>query len=79
MKNDLLQLLSRFKSRLPVATHKDVEELITHGEGGIALENLCQQLFEYDLTVSSDELTEIKVLTERMGLSAKTWSFLSAR
>ena len=76
METDMLQLLSRFQSRLPAATYDDVKNLIDHGEWGVALENMCVQLFEYDLAVSSTELSEIKTLTERMGLPPTTWSFL---
>ena len=47
METDLLQLLSRFQSRLPAATYDDVKDLIDHGEWGVALEDMCVQLFEF--------------------------------
>ena len=47
METDLLQLLSRFQSRLPAATYDDVKDLIDHGEWGVALEDICVQLFEF--------------------------------
>ncbi len=43
------------------------------GEPGIALENLCTQLFEYDAVVPTAVVNELKGLGDAMGLNEKYW------
>jgi hypothetical protein len=76
MEIQMLDLLREFDGKLKDNIHEDIRDLIVHGEWGIALENLCQQLYEYDVAVPPNSLTEIKKLTEQMQLPSKTWSFL---
>jgi rRNA-processing protein FCF1 len=46
------------------------------GERGVALENFCTQLLEYDVAVSSTVLKELKALAEEMGIDEKYWTRL---
>jgi hypothetical protein len=37
----------------------DSIELVRYGEEGVALENLIQNLYEYDVTITQDEATQL--------------------
>jgi hypothetical protein len=75
----LLLLLRQFEKALPHAEYEQFRSLTVHREWGIALENLCQQLFEHDIPVGAAEIAEMKRLAEEMNLPSDTWDFLVAR
>jgi hypothetical protein len=75
----VVALIHMFDGRLPQATLDDLLMDATHNEWGIALENLCTHLFEYDVISEGMEIEEIKRLTADMNMSNKTWNFLAAR
>jgi hypothetical protein len=73
----MLVLLHEFEGRLPTKVYKEIESLAVHREWGIALENLCEQLYEFNLPIESEALGKIKELTELMQLSSeRTWRSL---
>jgi hypothetical protein len=76
MEERLLDLLERFRERLPSQDFAHVQEMATHLEWGIGLEDLCTQLYEHSIPVEPSELETIKTLTSAMGLPPATWRFL---
>ncbi|MCG3266590.1 MafI family immunity protein [Yoonia sp. I 8.24] len=70
-------MLDQFRTRLPIEIVDELYSLTTHREWGGAVENMCVQLFELDITPSADEIVSIKDLCDEMKLSADTWQFLS--
>ncbi len=46
------------------------------GEPGIALENLCTQLFEYDVTITVSIQERLAMLGRAMGLEESQWNKL---
>jgi uncharacterized protein with GYD domain len=46
------------------------------GEPGIALENLCSNLHEYDVVVSAEIYETLARLGSHMGIDAKHWSIV---
>jgi hypothetical protein len=72
----MLALIQRIDARLSPEIIEDNRDLVVNGEWGVALENLCQQLFEFDVVVEADLLEEIKSLTKEMKLAPETWNFL---
>jgi hypothetical protein len=64
----LLRALARASGSLPDEQLHDMRSLVEAGEPGIALENLCTQLHEYDVSVSQDLATELGDLAGAMGL-----------
>jgi hypothetical protein len=72
----MLRLLQQFEDKLSADILADNRDLVVHREWGVALENLCEQLYEFDVIVNSDSLEEIKELTREMRLPSKTWQFL---
>lgn len=60
-------------SAFPDDTVKNVQELLAHGEPGIALETLCTQLAEYEIEVSPDITTRLRAAACLMGISISDW------
>ena len=56
-----------------------LEELVRAGEYGIALEDFLVQMHEYDIKISSNDLTIIKNLCEGVNIGSDLWSVLSIR
>lgn len=56
----------------------ELRDLTKAGEPGIALENLCTQLFEYDAVVPAEVLETFTILGRAMGLDEKHWRRLEA-
>lgn len=56
-----------------------LEELVKAGEYGIALEDFLVQMYEYDIKISSNDLTIIKNLCESMNIGSNLWSVLNIR
>lgn len=54
----------------------DTRELIEHGEPGVGLENLCQNLYEFSVSINQRDLDEIKSLADIMQMSDSTWDLL---
>ncbi len=61
---------------LPAADVENAWGLIDAGEPGVALENLCTQLYEYDVTVPRPVLAQITATGESMGLDPDLWTDL---
>ena len=57
---------------------EEVKELISVGEPGIALENLCTQLYEYDVPLRREEVNLLATLGSEMHLDPKYWHRLEA-
>jgi hypothetical protein len=49
------------------------------GEPGVALENFCTQLYEYDIPVLAEVLDELRLLGRSMGLEERYWTLLSVK
>jgi hypothetical protein len=67
----LERVLSAEWKRLPPEQVAEMRELVRAGEPGIALENLCSQLHEYNVAVSAALVLELTELANAMGIDAK--------
>jgi hypothetical protein len=56
-----------------------VEQLVQVGEWRVALENLCSQLYEYDVILSPDLLTAVSEIGREVGVDERYWSVLSGK
>ena len=73
----LLVLLNALAGTLPEAELKEMRELTEAGEPGIALENLCVQLVEFERRVPRAIRDEIGSVGGKMRIDPKYWSRLS--
>jgi hypothetical protein len=51
--------------------------LIDVGEPVIAFENLCQNLYEYEMPISADEYQRLAALGVQWGVAPDGWRFLA--
>ena len=83
--NDLifLNLFSNYKDEFAGVGRCDfviyLKELVKAGEYGIALEDFLVQMYEYDIKISSNDLTIIKNLCEGVNIGSNLWSILSIK
>jgi hypothetical protein len=68
----LHRLLSLHGAGLPSEQIEEMKRLVAAGEPGIALENYCTQLVEYDLSpLPLDIVAELEDLGRAMGIDEK--------
>jgi hypothetical protein len=71
----LLPLLADCRDRgVPQRDLDEMEALAKAGEPGVALENLCEKLFEYEVEVSCELVHRIEELRATMGLREEYWT-----
>ncbi len=58
---------------LPSDQVAEMLSLVRAGEPGVALENLCTQLDEYNVAVPENVVTELKDLASIMGMKTPRW------
>ena len=58
---------------LPDDQLTEMQSLVRAGEPGVALENFCTQLEEYDVAVPDNVVRELKDLASIMGLRLSPW------
>lgn len=56
-----------------------LEEMVKAGEYGIALEDFLVQMYEYNIKISSNDLTIIKNLCEGVNVDSNLWLVLSIK
>lgn len=55
---------------------EDIRSLIAHGEPGVALENLCDNLHEFDFPVTRKHYEIIEQLGRHYQIAPAQWTFL---
>ena len=77
MESRLRTTLRALADALPEDDIGSILGLIGAREWGVALENLCTQLYEYDVEVPGPILDEIAELGRRMRLDPQLWEILT--
>jgi hypothetical protein len=72
----LVKLIDSFEGQLPREQLGEMRNLTTAGEPGVAFENLCVQLFEYDIHVAPEVLNELRTVGLAMTIKATYWERL---
>jgi len=72
-------IIDGLTGRLPPEQLLDFRELAQAGEPGVALENLCTQIFEYDVMIEPEVLTRIQDVGQLMKLNPKYWERLNPK
>ena len=75
----LLLLLKNAEGWLPGEQLAEMQSLVRAGEPGVALENFCTQLEEYDVAVPDGAVSELSELASAMGLKIPAWIERSRR
>ena len=69
----LAALLKSAEGWLPSEQLTEMMSLVKAGEPGVALENFCTQLEEYDVAVPDHVVRELKALASAMGMMIPPW------
>lgn len=69
----LENILAKAKGWLPDRELADMGALVRAGEPGVALENFCTQLEEYDVVVPLEIAVELRSLASAMGMPVSPW------
>ncbi|MCU1421225.1 MAG: hypothetical protein JWN36_876 [Microbacteriaceae bacterium] len=69
-----LVAVARDMPGLPIQTLESVTELAEVGEPVVGFEILCDQLFEYDIPLSSSDRSELRELGSGMGIERRVWA-----
>ncbi len=77
MRDSLRQLVDLFVGKLPSEQIEFLREDITAGEYLIALDHLCSQLYEFDISVPSSSILIMEKLGRKMGLDPSYWENLT--
>jgi hypothetical protein len=72
----LERLLDQSGGGLPEEQLGEIKSLVKAGEPGVALENFCSQLLEYDIAVPLDLVKELEKLGQAMGIDPEYWAGL---
>jgi hypothetical protein len=82
--DDLTSLLDELSRRKIPLNHdrmlaciEDPRDLVAHREAGVAFENLCQNLFEWDFALTNQDYIRIKQIGRRFAFPESTWNFLN--
>jgi len=74
---ELAAIIRRSDAWIPADQRQDMLDLVRAGEAGIAFENCCMQLFEYDAVISRELLEQLRRIGEQMGIDRCYWARLA--
>jgi hypothetical protein len=72
------ELFEEFADRLATSDCDQIRELVDANELGVAFENFCTQLFEWDAPCSAEQYGRIESIGKAMGISADYWKNLES-
>jgi len=80
MSEDLEQkmsaLVERFRQQLPAEVVTEALDLVDHREWGVALELVCEMLFEESAKLGTEDIGVLRDTAQLMGLGPDTWKAL---
>jgi hypothetical protein len=76
IEKQIADLFAQFRPSLPAGVVEEGLDLVNHNECGVALELLCQMLFEYSVPLQAVDFAVIKEATATLQLGPNTWDFL---
>jgi hypothetical protein len=74
----LINLLRNLSGVLRDEDFDNAQEAVLAGEPSLAMDIICQQLYEYETRISRRQYDEIKVVAQVMSLPERTWQFLES-
>lgn len=68
IEDELARAIGLFRGKLPDDQIQDMMDLAKAGEPGVAFENLCTQLYEYDVVVGEETLGDLRNIGKSMNI-----------
>ena len=78
IEDDLRHAVSLFKGKLPNDQLQDMIDLTNAGEPGVAFENLCTQLYEFEVRIDNDVLDKLTKIGKSMNIADRYCERLSS-
>lgn len=69
--DELARIASLFRGKLPDDQVQDMMDLARAGEPGVAFENLCTQLYEYDVVADAETLEHLRHIGKSMNIDSR--------
>ena len=79
LKIRLRDILNQFVPCLRDLDIANIDSCIGAGELELALETLCEQIYEYDCGCSEQQLAVIKQLAHQMGMPPTVWRLIDPK
>ena len=76
IEKEVKEILAKSKYGLTEADIDNASDFIAHGEYGVALELISEQLYENEARVDADLLDSVQKTAFSMGLDKSSWAFL---
>ncbi|KZK99087.1 MafI family immunity protein [Pseudovibrio sp. Ad26] len=73
----VIEIIELFRGRLGEEWLNAYRCDAEHGEWGMALENLCMQIEEFDVHLNEQEFQAVCTAGESMGIDPQRWKFLA--
>lgn len=77
IEKELKEILEKSRFGLTETDFNNANEFIKHGEYGVALELICDQLYENEAVINDALLNSIRGLANSMRLDNSCWDFLN--
>jgi len=78
IEDSLLRVLQTYGVHFPAEQVNEIADLLRAGEAGVGFENLCTQLYEYDVSVDDGTFHQLEVIGHQMGIATKYWERLKS-
>lgn len=79
LESNLVLIIDSLEGNLPSEQLGDMRDLARSGEYGVAFENLCTQLFEYEVAISPMVFASLKDMGTLMNLDSENWTQLEVK
>ena len=67
---EITNIANEYIGKLPQGDIDSIVSLASHREWGVALENLCTQIYEYELKVPRQTFLKIEEMVKKMNLDS---------
>ncbi len=74
--NDIDLIMQKFHNKLGSDILDELKLLLNNDEPGVALEELCNMLYEYEVPITEKDYTDICNLLSKMGINASEWDMM---
>lgn len=71
------RLIEKLRGRVDEDAFEGLVDYYRHGEYGLALEHLCDELYENDQSIPADSVQLVREIGQSMGLQRRSFALLT--
>lgn len=79
IENQLLEAIDTFADKLPAEYLPQLRELVVAGESGVAFENLCENLYDYEVLPDKAMWERLRNIGLALKIKPEYWECLQVR